>query len=187
MAACSHLTTSESSTKLGTEQMSNACLWDDEKEGKKYLLLLGLKQLALGKNDDQSSTPSQAQDSGPPCLYLTGFPSTFFLKPMLLRTRGKIYRIRRRSQYPMSQPSSALTHPYTLYSCWTSHLPFGHMVSIHSYFYFSESFLVCAKSLRLCLTFREPMDHSLPGFSVLAILQAGILEWVALLFFRGSS
>ena len=37
MAACSHLTTSESSTKLGTEQMSNACLWDDEKEGKKYL------------------------------------------------------------------------------------------------------------------------------------------------------
>ena len=99
---------------------------------------------------------------------------------MLLRTWGKIYRIRRRSQYPVSWPSSALTHPYMLYSSWTSHLPYGHMVSIHSYLKFSESFLVCAKSLQLCLTFCSPIDCSLPGSSVHYILQARILEWVAM-------
>ena len=33
----------------------------------------------------------------------------------------------------------------------------------------------------------NPMDCSLPGSSIHEILQARILEWVALLFFRGSS
>ena len=33
----------------------------------------------------------------------------------------------------------------------------------------------------------DPMDHSPPGSSVLGILQARILEWVAISFFRGSS
>ena len=33
----------------------------------------------------------------------------------------------------------------------------------------------------------EPMDHSLPGSSVHGILQARILEWVAILSSRGSS
>ena len=37
------------------------------------------------------------------------------------------------------------------------------------------------------LTLRDPMDHSLPGFSVHGILQARILEWVAIPFSRGSS
>ena len=39
---------------------------------------------------------------------------------------------------------------------------------------------VCAKSLELCLTLYDPMDHSLPGTSVHEILQARILEWVAM-------
>ena len=47
--------------------------------------------------------------------------------------------------------------------------------------------LVHAKSLQLCLTLCDPMDGSLPGFSVLGILQARILEWVAIPFSRGSS
>ena len=38
---------------------------------------------------------------------------------------------------------------------------------------------VCAKSLQPCLTLCDPMDCSLPGSSVHAILQARILEWVA--------
>ena len=38
-----------------------------------------------------------------------------------------------------------------------------------------------------CLTLRDPMDHSLPGFSVHGILKARILEWVAIPFSRGSS
>ena len=43
-----------------------------------------------------------------------------------------------------------------------------------------------AKSLYLCLTLDDPMDCSLPD-SVHGILQARILEWVAMHFSRGSS
>ena len=38
-----------------------------------------------------------------------------------------------------------------------------------------------------CLTLCDSMDHSLPGYSVLGILQARILEWVAIPSSRGSS
>ena len=44
-----------------------------------------------------------------------------------------------------------------------------------------------AKSLRLCLTLGDPMDCSPPGSSVRGILQARILEWVAMPSSRGSS
>jgi len=40
---------------------------------------------------------------------------------------------------------------------------------------------------RLCLPLCNPMDYSLPGSSVHGILQARILEWVAISFSRGSS
>ena len=42
-------------------------------------------------------------------------------------------------------------------------------------------FLLCtyAKSLQSCLTLCDPVDCSLPVFSVQGILQARILEWVA--------
>ena len=39
---------------------------------------------------------------------------------------------------------------------------------------------VCAQSLQLCPTLCDPMDCSLPGCSVHGILQARILEWVAM-------
>ena len=38
-----------------------------------------------------------------------------------------------------------------------------------------------------CLTLCDPMDCSPPGSSVHGILQARILEWVAISYFRGSS
>ena len=38
-----------------------------------------------------------------------------------------------------------------------------------------------------CLTLWDPMGCSPPGFPVKGILQAGILEWVFIPFFRGSS
>ena len=38
-----------------------------------------------------------------------------------------------------------------------------------------------------CLTLCNPMDCSLPGFSVYGIFQARVLEWVAISFSRGSS
>ena len=44
-----------------------------------------------------------------------------------------------------------------------------------------------AKSLQSCLTLCDPVDCCPPGPSVHGILQARILEWVAMLFSRGSS
>ena len=44
-----------------------------------------------------------------------------------------------------------------------------------------------AKSVQLCLTLCDPVDGSPPGSSVPGILQARILEWVAISFSRGSS
>ena len=38
-----------------------------------------------------------------------------------------------------------------------------------------------------CLTLCDPMDHSPPGSSIHGILQAGVLEWVAISSSRGSS
>ena len=46
---------------------------------------------------------------------------------------------------------------------------------------------VHAKLLQSCPTLCNPMDYSLPGSSVHRILQARILEWVAMLSSRGSS
>ena len=46
---------------------------------------------------------------------------------------------------------------------------------------------VCAKSLQSCLTLCDPVDCSLPSSSVHRILQARILEWVAMPSSRGSS
>ena len=45
----------------------------------------------------------------------------------------------------------------------------------------------CAKSFQLCLTFHDPMDSSVPDSSVHGILQARILEWVAIPFSRKST
>ena len=45
----------------------------------------------------------------------------------------------------------------------------------------------CAKSLQSCLTLRDPMGCSAPGSSVHGILQAWILEWVAMPSSRGLS
>ena len=39
---------------------------------------------------------------------------------------------------------------------------------------------VCTKSLQLCHTLCNPMDHSLPGSSNHGILQVRILEWVTM-------
>ena len=45
---------------------------------------------------------------------------------------------------------------------------------------------VCIKSLQLCLTLCDLMDHSPPGSSIHEILPARILEWVAMLSSSGS-
>ena len=43
------------------------------------------------------------------------------------------------------------------------------------------------KVAQLCLTFCDPMDCNLPGSSVLGILQARTLDWVAISYSKGSS
>ena len=57
-----------------------------------------------------------------------------------------------------------------------------HLV-IHSNLTHINTQLVSKLSLTLC----NPMDCSLPGSSVHGILQARILEWVAIFFSKGSS
>ena len=47
---------------------------------------------------------------------------------------------------------------------------------------FSAAAATAAKSLQSCPTLCDPMDCSLPGFSVHGILQARTLEWVAISF-----
>ena len=44
----------------------------------------------------------------------------------------------------------------------------------------NEHAAAAAKSLQSCLTLCDPIDGSPPGSSVPGILQAGILEWVAI-------
>ena len=48
-------------------------------------------------------------------------------------------------------------------------------------------FHCCAKLLQLCLTLCDPLDCNLPDSSVHGILQAWILEWIAMPSSRGSS
>ena len=45
--------------------------------------------------------------------------------------------------------------------------------------------MVAALIAQLCPTLCDPMDYSWPGSSVHGILQARILEWVAIPFSRG--
>ena len=49
----------------------------------------------------------------------------------------------------------------------------------------TECVCQCAKSLQSCLTLRDPVDCSLLGSSIHGILQARILEWVAVPSSRG--
>ena len=65
-----------------------------------------------------------------------------------------------------------------------SHLLYFPPISFSLPFYIQPC---CAKLLQSCPTLCDPMDYSLPGSSVHGILQARILEWVAVPSSRGSS
>ena len=57
----------------------------------------------------------------------------------------------------------------------------------HTRISFSTRCVLCTKLVQLCLTLWDRMDCSPPGCSVHGILQARILEGVAISFSRGSS
>ena len=46
---------------------------------------------------------------------------------------------------------------------------------------------MCVLVTQLCPTLCDPMDYTLPGFSLHGILQSRMLAWVAIQFSRGSS
>ena len=52
---------------------------------------------------------------------------------------------------------------------------------------FTNELCVCVLVAQLCLTLCDPLDYSLPGFSAHGVFQAGVVEWVAISFSRGSS
>ena len=63
-----------------------------------------------------------------------------------------------------------------------------YLLTVPSRFYFNVWVRkVKVKVAQLCLTLCDPVDWSLPGSCVHGILQARILEWVAISFSRGSS
>ena len=53
--------------------------------------------------------------------------------------------------------------------------------------HYLESMCVSAKLFQLCPTLCDPMDCGAPGSSAHRILQARVLEWVAMSSSRGSS
>ena len=62
-------------------------------------------------------------------------------------------------------------------------LPLSHQKSLNkAYEGRNKITATAAKSLQSCPTLCDPMDCSLPGFSVHGILQARTLEWVAISF-----
>ena len=65
------------------------------------------------------------------------------------------------------------------------------VVPLQSTCYWVQGYTACHMCMclvtQLCLTVCNPLDYSLPGFSVHGIFQARILEWVATSFSRGSS
>ena len=63
----------------------------------------------------------------------------------------------------------------------------GFLEEVSSYIDLERQVAICAKLLQWCPTLCDPMDCSPPGSSVHGILQAGILEWVAMPSSKGSS
>ena len=60
-------------------------------------------------------------------------------------------------------------------------------LSFLSFFFFLQCTFFESEVAQPCPTLCDPMDCSLPGSSLHGILQARVLEWVAISFSRGSS
>ena len=63
----------------------------------------------------------------------------------------------------------------------------GHIIILFHFLRNLHTVLHSAKLLQSCPVICNSVDHSPPGFSVHAILQVGILEWVAISFSKISS
>ena len=101
-----------------------------------------------------------------------GIFSTFLLRWNSLYTRCTLTQCLGQVALPSRMPQDANYNSVTIYRC------------VHCFSHFSGSEMLVAQS---CPTLCDPKSCSLPGFSVHGILQARILEWVAIAFSRGSS
>ena len=63
----------------------------------------------------------------------------------------------------------------------------GNTPTVPKYTWHKGRVCVCVLAAQLCPALCDPMDCSLPASSVHGILQARILEWVAMPSSRGSS
>ena len=85
--------------------------------------------------------------------------------------------------------NTSVTEPHDTLPCWQhtpSQQPVWSRITVLSSHH-KPSRCVHAKSLQSCPTLCDPMDYSPISSSVHGILQAKILEWVALSSSRGSS
>ena len=90
------------------------------------------------------------------------------------------------STHPCARDSWTLRGKSGSASCGVT-APFSWVLVSTRFCLFTSSFFECEVASVLLLTLCHPMDCSLPGSSVNGILQARILEWVAIPFSRGSS
>ena len=75
---------------------------------------------------------------------------------------------------------------FTLLDTWNLHGIINQLYSNKNYFFKVKTAVLCLVA-QLCLILCDPMDSSPPGSFAHGILQARILEWVAMPFSRGSS
>ena len=122
---------------------------------------------------------------------------------MITHSRGSKFHSRRDNQPPHSPAAHAaspvpghpeVSAPESVYVCTRPHAGGGVLgafcvlilhtrVCLRDVSTAAEHLRVCSVT-QSCLTSCSPMDHSLPGSSLHGILQARILEWVAIPFSR---
>ena len=82
---------------------------------------------------------------------------------------------------------SPLFHLSLLHLCWCSSSTLYKPACLFQLPNVSSTDLLWSEVSQSCPTLCDPMDCSLPGSSIHGLLQARVLEWVAISFSRGSS
>ena len=84
--------------------------------------------------------------------------------------------------YMLQVPTKQCQNDINFFVCFVI-IPLGGVTGLVAFgFFFSAAAAAAAKSLQSCSTLCDPIDGSPPGSPVPGILQARILEWVAISF-----
>ena len=116
--------------------------------------------------------------------YVWKLPYTWFRNILCDRNKNYIKNIQIVSEQFNSRKISLLNE-----WCWDSWIPTCKRMKLDSLQPTHTPHIIIKESevAQTCPTLCDPMDCSLPGFSVQGIFQARVLEWVAISFSRGSS